>query len=111
MKRKQWDPGRFGSHVTPSFADKLWRFMNQKDNIIRMETASDLGRAAVEPLSELLVAEFGDDVYDNRVTQVIGAMARQVMERDGGFVQGPPHRVRFGDLFSTGSKYRRVRME
>ena len=110
MKRKPWEPGRFRSHVTPAFGDELWRFMNQKDTISRMEAASDLGRAAVEPLSELLAAKFGDDVYDNRVTQVIGAMARQVMERDGTFVQGPPHRIRFGDLFSAGSRYRRVRM-
>ncbi len=111
MARTRWDPGKFGGHVTPKFAEKLWLFMNRKDSIARMEAASDLGRAAVEPLSELLPAEFGDAVYDNRVTQVIGSMAKQVMERDGRFVQGPPHRIRFGDLFSAGSRYRRIRLE
>jgi len=87
----------------------LWVWMWRDDNIIRMETASDLNRVAVEPLQRFLLAEFDPTwVRQPRVKQMVGAMARQVLESRGYVWQGKNYKVPTGDLFTTGSKYRRT---
>src|ERR1700691_4652008 len=57
----------------------IWDFMRRTDNVIRMETATFLDRAAVEPLGPFLLEEFGPDVNQERYRQMIGHMARQIM--------------------------------
>jgi hypothetical protein len=58
------------------YGEAIWHFLLQRDHIIRMETATYLERAALEPLSPGLLAEFGEDVAEDRVK-------RQVKNADG----------------------------
>ena len=108
---RKWEPGHFGGHLDENFATELWRFLNRKENLVRMETASDLRRPAVEPLSKLLVEEFGDEIWERNATQVIGAMTRQIMESRGFAFDMPGVKIRFGELFTAGARYRRIETE
>ena len=104
-----YNPQQFSDLFKKKIGQDIWKCLNEHDNIIRMETASLLKRPAVEPLSEILVDEIGDDVREDRTKQMIGHMVRQIMEaREFAF-----HRhniaIRFGDLFSRGSRYIRTK--
>jgi hypothetical protein len=70
-----------------------------------METASELGRPAVEPLSRLLLKKFGKQIRNDRVKQMIGHMTRQVMESEGFSLHTQNLNVRTGGLFSKASRY------
>ena len=84
----------------------LWNFVNDHDNLIRMETATYLSRPAVEPLSPGLVARFGDEVRQDRVKQMIGRMVRQVMERRGYRMDQQSVRIPAdANMFSSGTRY------
>jgi hypothetical protein len=72
-----------------------------------METATLLERAAVEPLAAGLVAEFGDEVRDDRTKQMIGHMTRQIMEALGYEIDRSGLRITRAGLFSSGAGYRR----
>ncbi len=85
----------------------LWAFLIRPDNLIRMETATLLDRAAVEPLAAGLVAEFGDEVRDDRTKQMIGHMTRQVMEALGYELDRTGMRITRPSLFTSGATYRR----
>ena len=50
----------------------LWGFLNASDNVIRMETAVELGKTPAEALAKTLVEIFGDDVRVDRVKQILG---------------------------------------
>jgi len=102
-----YEPGRFIDLAETPLGLDLWSFLNEPDNVLRMETASELRCPAVEPLAERLVARFGEPVRAHRVKQMIGHMARQVMRRRGFALDRQGVRVRTGDLFSRGSCYQR----
>lgn len=85
----------------------LWDFLNLPENIVRMETASFLGRPAVEPLSTALLKEFGSEVAQDRVKQMIGHMVRQIMERLNYTVAQQCVRIARNRVFSTGTRYSR----
>jgi hypothetical protein len=80
-----------------------------RDNVLRMETASELEQPAVAALATRLVEAFGDRIRDRRYKQMIGHMARQIMEHRGFVLDAQNVRVRVGDLFSRASRYRRLR--
>ncbi len=105
LTESTYDPGRFTDIADTPLGRALWAFLNDRDNILRMETASELRRPAVEPLAPRLVERFGDDVRAHRVKQMIGHMTRQVMRRRGFALDRQGVRVRTGDLFSRGSCY------
>lgn len=88
---------------------EIWDFMRRPDNLVRMETASFLKRPAVEPLSPGLLEEFGPEMREDRFKQMIGHMARQVMEAIGYEIEQPRRSVRITreNLFSSGARYRR----
>jgi hypothetical protein len=87
----------------------LWHWMWRDHNVVRMETASDLNRVAVEPLQRFLLAEFDQaEIRKHRVKQMTGAMARQILESRGYVWAGGNFKVPTGDLFTTGSKYKRA---
>ena len=86
----------------------IWKCLNEHDNVIRMETASLLRRPAVEPLSEILVDKFGDSIREDRTKQMIGHMVRQIMENKKFMLDAQNIVIRFGDLFSRASRYKRV---
>ena len=73
-----------------------------------METASDLRRVAVEPLQRFLLQDFPPAlIREHRVKQMIGAMARQVLEHRGYEWVKKGYKVPTGTVFTTGSKYQR----
>jgi hypothetical protein len=88
----------------------LWRYLNKPESKIKMATASDLGRPALEALASELLDAFPHcftDTYPNlnRFKQMAGAMTKQVMdalgyewERDNIPLSGAP--------FSRASRYR-----
>src|SRR6516225_1739493 len=74
---------RHFNHVSYVLERALWAFLTRPDNIVRMETTVSLERAAVEPLSDPLIAEFGIEIDQREVKQVIGHMVKQIMESLG----------------------------
>lgn len=102
-----YDPWRFSDLASTELGEGLWVFLNERDNVIRMETASDLRRPAVAAVAGRLLATFGDGVRVPRVKRMIGHMVRQVMERHGYVMDSQNVRVLVGGLFSRGSRYRR----
>lgn len=108
---RNFEPGSFTDVFDPSggIGTELWRWMWRDDNLVRMETASDLRRVAVEPLQRFLLTDFDPDVIrQHRIRQMIGAMARQILEHRGFKWEGKNFKVPTGDIFTTGSKYQRV---
>jgi hypothetical protein len=105
---QEYKPGRFSDVAGSSLGREIWVLLNEHDNLVRMDTASELGRPAVEPLATRLVERFGDSVRERRVKQMIGHMARQIMEARGFNLSAQGVKVRTGDLFSTASRYRKV---
>lgn len=106
-----YEPDRFAALAETRLGRDLWSFLNERDNVLRMETASELRRPAVEPLATRLVLRFGEPVRAHRVKQMIGHMTRQVMRRSGFALDRQGVRVRTGDLFSRGSCYVRWEAE
>lgn len=102
------DPGRFSDQLATPLGKGLVKFLTEHDNLIRMETASELGRPAVEPLGERLLERFGAQVRDDRVKQFIGFAARQILESRGFQLAAQGVKVRVGTLFTVASRYRRT---
>ncbi|MCZ4254486.1 hypothetical protein O4H53_02970 [Sulfitobacter sp. G21635-S1] len=84
----------------------LWDFLRQPENRLRMETATYLGRPAIEPLSPALVQAFGNQVRDHQIRQMIGHMVRQIMEEGGYRLDRSGVRIRRkNNIFFSGSRY------
>ena len=79
----EYHPDKFSDLASLSLGKKLWEFLTQPESIIRMETAIDLGKPAIEAMAGKLIEQFGDDVRVDRVKQMIGHMVRQIMESRG----------------------------
>jgi hypothetical protein len=72
---------------------QLWRFMNEPISIKCMQVATYLGKPALLGIEEDLLAKFGvqergqvteaDKRQYDRLKQMLGQMARQVMEHNG----------------------------
>ena len=71
-----------------------------------MQTATDLDRAAVEPLGKGLLAEFGVEVAEDRMKQFIGHATRQIMEASGYFLDRQGMRITGENMFASASRYR-----
>ena len=78
-----YNPGNFASLYASEIGQRLWDFLNLPENITRLETASELSKPAVEGIGEQLLEEFGEDVREDRVKQMIGHMVRQILEQRG----------------------------
>nr|WP_306263365.1 hypothetical protein [Pararhizobium sp. IMCC3301] len=101
-----YNPDRFNSTYETKNGEEIWAFLNEHDNIIRMETATYLARPAVEPLSPKLKAKFGDDITEDRVKQMIGHMVRQIMEKRGYHHDQNAVRIsRALNIFTRASRY------
>ena len=102
----RYEPGRFVGTYESSNGAAVWRFLNQADNIIRMETASYLGRPAAEPLSPGLVVRFGAVIGEDRMKQMVGHMIRQILESRGYKLYRSNVRITRGDnIFSSATRY------
>ena len=104
----EYDPRNFSDLYETKLGREIWHFVRRSDNVVRMATASFLRRPAVEPLSPGLLEEFGPAVGEDRLKQMIGHMARQVMEAVGYQIEQPRRSIRITreNLFSSGARYR-----
>ena len=94
------------NHVTHAIEKAVWAFLTRAETIARMETATSMERAAVEALSDPLIAEFGIEIDQREVKQVIGHMVKQVMESLGYEAERTLRITRPG-LFTSGLAFRR----
>lgn len=84
----------------------LWEFLKNPENILRMEVATYLGRPAIEPLSPALLGQFGAEITQTPLKQMIGHMVRQIMESRGFQLDRSGVRIkRPGNIFFSGSRY------
>ena len=58
----EYNPEKFKDVADTQLGKDLWKFLNASDNVIRMETAVELGKTPAEALARVLVERFGDDV-------------------------------------------------
>jgi hypothetical protein len=102
-----YNPSVFAAHYQTELGSALWRFLNEPETVVRMETATALDRPAVEAIEEHLLERFGEAVLDDRTKQMIGHMVRQVMERRGYIIAVQNTKITNGAPFSRATKYKR----
>ena len=86
----------------------LWDYLREHDTLLRLETASYLGRPAVEAISPGLRERFGGAIAQHRIKRMIGHMVRQIMEARGYTLDRSGVTIRrHGNVFYSGSRYRR----
>lgn len=101
-----YDPQKFASLYATEIGQRLWAFLTRPENVIRLETASQLSKPAVEGIEEQLLAEFREDVLAHRVKQMVGHMVRQIMEQRAWVHDQTNVKVR-SVPFSKATRYRR----
>lgn len=101
-----YTPGSFSTLYATDLGRRLWEFLNRDEIVARLETASELGKPAVEGISEQLLDAFREDALPDRVKQMIGHMTRQVMEHHGWEIDLSQVRI-LGVPFAKGARYRR----
>jgi hypothetical protein len=101
----QYKSGHF-SIKSPNVEKALWSFMLWDENVIRMEAVTAVGRPAVEALSGPLVREFGHNISHSSIKQMVGHMARQIMEALEYEVDRCRVRITRPGLFTTGMSFR-----
>jgi hypothetical protein len=79
----QYEPGVFAQLYESQLGQEIWALLNKKETIASLETASRLGKPAVEGIEEQLLEGFGAEVLADRVKQMIGHMVRQILEHRG----------------------------
>ena len=107
----KYNSGKFSDLAELQLGKDLWKFLNEKENIIRMELATEFNKTAAESVSKPLLDKFGSDVEVNRVKQMIGHMIRQIMENKGYEMGSQNIKVTIKRLFSKASKYKDGRSE
>lgn len=76
-----YNPDKFASLYQSEIGQRIWACLTRPEIIARLETASDLGKPAVEGIEEQLLDEFREDILADRVKQMIGHMVRQILEQ------------------------------
>uniref|UniRef100_B0T9C5 Uncharacterized protein n=1 Tax=Caulobacter sp. (strain K31) TaxID=366602 RepID=B0T9C5_CAUSK len=103
----QFEAGQFAKEAATPEGVALWTVLNKDDVIARMETASDLGRPALEPVQDILLEALGEVMMDDRYKQLAGRMVRQILESRG--FEHETADVRLNSVpFYKASRYRRV---
>lgn len=99
-------PGHFISTYNSQDGAVIFDFLKERDNIVRMKTATYLSRPAAEPLSPYLVEKFGPVIATDQVKKMIGHMIRQIMEHCGyQFDRSGVPIKREGNIFSSAARY------
>lgn len=102
----EYQAERFSTTFENEDGATIWAFLTDKDNVIRMETATFLSRPAIEPLSPLLVERFGSRISNDRLKQMMGHMVRQIMEQRGYRLQQGNVKISSNNnIFSRASRY------
>lgn len=73
-------PEKFASLYESDLGRRIWLFLTRPENVARLETASELGKPAVEGIEEQLLEAFREQVLADRVKQMVGHMVRQILE-------------------------------
>lgn len=108
---KTYVPGMFVSLFDSPDGRAIWDFLNSPEIVIRMVTATELERPAVEGIEEQLLERFGDVLYsedlpkNDRIKQMIGHMVRQIMEARGYAIAVQGVKVTNGAPFSRATRY------
>jgi hypothetical protein len=102
----RYQPGHF-NNKSYIVEQAIWKMVLRPENVIRMEAVTAVGRPAVEALSEPLIAEFGRDIAQPSIKQMVGHMVRQVMEALEYEVDRQRVRITRRGLFATGMTFRR----
>ena len=105
----EYAPKSFKALYEDPMGQELWKFLTEWETIIRMKTATHLGKPAVEPLGTILWEKFGDKVREDRTKQMIGHMARQIMEGQGYNVDRSGVRIAGyqNNIFSSATRYKK----
>lgn len=106
METFDYDAQGFGRIFNLELGQDLWAYLTSSETRVRMQTATALGRPAVEGIEEPLLARFGAMIADDRTKQMIGHMVRQIMERDGYVVDAQNVKVTNGAPFVRATRYR-----
>jgi hypothetical protein len=101
-----YDAQNFRDVFETDLGQAIWAFMKRPDNLVRMETATYLDRAAVEPLAPGLLRMFGPEIAEDRLKQMIGHMARQIMEEMGFELDRSGLRITRESMFTTATRYK-----
>ena len=106
LKALGYDAQNFSDLYNTDLGRSIWDFMKCRDSLIRMQTATLLERAAVEPLGPELLMRYWPDIAQDRVKQMIGHMARQIMLAMGYELDTKGLRITRPGIFTTAARYR-----
>lgn len=102
-----FDAKSFSTLAKSDIGKELWRFLNNNDNIIRMETATLLKRPALEAIQHLLILNFNSEIKEDRCKQMTGRMVRQIMESKGYQLDQTGVKISSKILFTTAARYKK----
>lgn len=98
-------PGTYSDLADTQDGCRLWEFLQDSDVLLRMETATYLGRPALEAIQPQLLHAFPDVIREDRWKQMVGRMVRQVMEFRGYQLDQTGVRLKRNELFLSASRY------
>ena len=101
-----YNPEKFASLYASDLGQRIWAFLIRPESIARLETASELGKPAVEGIEEHLLEAFREDVLADRVKQMVGHMVRQILEQRDWVLDQSDVKVQ-SVPFSKATRYRR----
>lgn len=100
-----YDPGTFAQLFSEPRGQRVWVTLNTPEYVSCLETATALHQPAIKGIEERLLRDFGADVMDDRIKQMIGHMVRQVMERYGYVID--QQKVKIDSIpFYSGTRYK-----
>jgi len=101
-----YDPQQFLELYRSELGQALWLFLNEPASVLRMETATYLGRPALEALSPSLQQQFGPAVFEDRVKRMAGHMVRQILQAHGYQLDRTGVKITTpGNGFNTAARY------
>ncbi len=114
---------RFQGVIDTNFGQKILAFLNEEKSIVMLETATYLGRPAIEALVPSLENRFGNElkgIEDNsnnpekidfgRLKQTMGHMVKVIMEEHGYVIDQKDVKISAtrSTLFSKAFRYRKA---
>ena len=108
---KTFDPGSFTDVSSTPLANAIWKEINSSENIIRMITATELGKpaAAILGMPQYLLTTFKKDLKllrSDRYKQMIGRMVKQILLDRGFHLDKRDVKINYkNNLFSYASRY------
>ncbi len=107
LQEKDYAAGPFRPLAETELGRQLWRFLNEDSVVIRLGTATELGKPAVAGIEGALRCRFREKVVGrDRIKQMVGHMVRQVLEGKG-YCLEKQNAIINSALFSKGTRYSR----